>query len=207
MPSLLLRDNQRLNSEIISAILAREDHRSFVFTPNEDPKGPTFAKVNRVANWGWVRRIACGYGEPNLVHPIAGCAISVEQWRYGKARHLGMGSTGPLYAAHDTFDPIMIVRLSDGRIFADQWASADLLYESLSRWRNAGGYLASWRGIGFDVTGCIGGLDWQTIGGKLEDHHARIMRERRLAEERAADDARYHHPLTIEGTERIAHNV
>lgn len=206
MSDLTLTSHTHIRGEIVNAVLSRgDDSRAFVFTSADplparrieysDPNrryndhssaqwvqdSPTFTAVKRVNHWGWLRRIAQGYSEPGLVHPHAGCAFEIIQWRYGKARHLGMNGTGPLYAHHERFNPIIIARLSDGRWFADQWADPSVMYDSLSRWRNAQGYLCSWQGIGFDVTAAIGGLDWKSISDHQTAYLARRRRELEIA--------------------------
>lgn len=210
MPDLTLSTSTRHLGEIVDLIHARDcDSRAFVLTPS-DPipsrrtvfddssrrhddyssarwaqEGPTFARIKRVESLGWLRRVTSGYSDPGLVHPMVGCAFYVRQWRYGKVRHLGMNGTGPLHATHERFDPIVVARLSDGRYFADQWADPSVLFDVLSRWRNARGYLCAWHGIGFDVTGAIGGLDWKTIPGHISEHRRRVIRERELADARS----------------------
>lgn len=95
MIDLTLRAHTARHSAIVSAVLARKDHRAFVFGADttDDPK--------RVQNWGWLRRIAQCYSEPALLHPAVGTTFYVREWRY---RPSDAGSGG--YARIQKFDPI-----------------------------------------------------------------------------------------------------
>lgn len=193
MIDLSLSTHTRRIGEIVDMVLdarASQDYRAFVLTPADpiparrivydDPNrrhndyssarwhqdAPTFARVKRVSNWGWLRRQAQGLTSDALVHPAVGVTFYVRQWRYSGARHLGMNGTGPLYADHQHHDPILIARLSDGRYFADAWADPSVLHDALSRWKNARGYLCDWQdadGMHDPPTCVIGGADWKTI--------------------------------------------
>jgi len=162
-------------SAIVAAVRASDDRRAFVFAldTTDDPK--------RVAHWGWLRRTAQGYSEPGLLHPAVGTAIYVREWSYGSCNPQSGG-----YVTTEKYDPVLIVRLSDGRTFADQWANSTVLYDALSRWRNASGCLVDWElSPGISVPTCaIGGLDWKTIPAALDERHARVLRESKLSEER-----------------------
>lgn len=185
MTDLTLRTHTARHSAIVSAVLSRDDHRAFVFGADttNDPK--------RVQHWGWLRRIAQGYSEPALVRPAVGTTFYVREWRYGPSRRL-LSSGDPSRDVHgltvEKFDPIIIARLSDGRTFADQWASSTVLFDALSRWRNAHGHLVDWElSPGIQVETCaIGGLDWAAIPAALAERSRRIARERALADERIA---------------------
>ena len=175
---------------IVDLVLAaREecDYRAFVLTP-ADPipprtlgradgeaiwvqDAPTFAKVSRVSNWGWLRRHS---GE--LVHPAVGTAFTVRTWRYGKSRSLGMGGTGPTYLPHERFSGcVFIARLEDGRYFADMWADRSVLHDALTRWRNARGYLVDWQETGMSdpPTCAIGSADWKAIPATIKANRDR----------------------------------
>lgn len=216
MTDLTLTTHTRRIHEIVNTVLdanlAEIAPDAFVFTPAEpiparrlaypdadtvvwEQDGPTFEKIKRVRNWGWLRKIAHGYGEPALLHPAIGTAFHVRTWRYQPSEQGNARRSGNRVIPHDRFgelmsyrDCIFIARLSDGRYFADAWASRSVLHDSLSRWRNAQGYLVDWQDLGMhDPPTCaIGGADWQTIPTKIAEHRQRVIRERERRENDAA---------------------
>lgn len=124
------------------------EHNAYVFEPG--------GRIRTVNHWGWLRRKA-----DELLHPMQGVAFSVHQWVYGEP--IGHGTT---VLRIDKFEPILIAYLRDGRCFADQWASAEVLYDSIGRWRNAQDLLIDWQyrdGFHNPPTCAIGGLDWHAI--------------------------------------------
>lgn len=186
---------------IVDTMLSREDHDARVFTPaNPLPRrwlasnparweqnGPDFTKVKTIRNWGWLRRLVSGdryLSTSGLVNPVVGTAFFVRTWRYVKSE----GRSTPMPVPTERFNPILIVRLADGRLFADQWADGMVLWESLDRWRNAQGYLIDWQSpIMEGIPTCaIGGKDWDDIPVTYKEWYRRQERERKLAAERSA---------------------
>lgn len=172
MIDLTLKTAIKRQTAIVDAVLNRgNDHRAFVFAPNDNG----VERAKRVQNWSWLRKQACGYYSPGLLHPVVGVTFSVHTWRYER-------DSKRLPIPIEYFDPIFMARLDDGRVFADQWASTEVLYQALSRWRNARGYLCDWEHRGtLSTPACaIGGLDWKSIEPTLAEYRRRQRRERDL---------------------------
>ena len=115
-----------------------------------------------VKNLGWLLRHA-----GDVKHPLEGVGFTVRGWRYSGSRYAGMGSTGPLMAISDNFDPILFAHLNDGRTYVCQWADISILHDWLNRPRFKH-YTVHWDynssyGLGVPNTVAIGGKDYNDL--------------------------------------------
>lgn len=140
-----------------------------------DPSRP----ARTVVNLGWLMRHRGG-----VRHPLVGLAFSVETERYKpRTRPDGVGigwalAQGPIPV--ETFPPILLAHLEDGRTYAASFADPTALHGFLDRpsWR---GYLVDWNTplMSTSLDTCAIGGDYyrQAIPAAIAQYRANVRRE------------------------------
>lgn len=161
VPTLDLTANLSRRSAIVRAVHAHElAGMTGALVVPADPSAP----MRRVVNLAWLMR-----HRGDVVHPAAGVAFYVATWRYGQARPAGTFGYSPVDGrAHpgplpvETFSPVLLATMADGRTFATSWADPGALHGWLDR-PSFRGYLVDWstRARGLDVV-AVGGLEYRS---------------------------------------------